>query len=160
MKKGLVSGAMITTASLLILGCQQPAEPVIESMTSTDTLSQDNALMTQSSLDTLSQESGAANATLAGYAMVDGKMMNVMSNGETGSMEKDATLSDDTSVMMDGKVLMKDGTTVMMKDGNLIDLNGKMMDMDDFLKLQSPATVVEAGSTVSTTTTKVKRTNY
>lgn len=54
------------------------------------------------------------------FMMKDGKMMAGVENSGATMMEKDMMMSDGTKVMMDGKVMMKDGATVMMKEGETI----------------------------------------
>ncbi len=65
--------------------------------------------------------------------MKDGKMM-VRKNGETMPMMMDMTMSNGTKVMMDGKVMMADGTSRMMMDGEAMTMDGKMTKMDDTMK--------------------------
>ncbi len=58
-----------------------------------------------------------------GVFMKDGKVMETMA-GKTTSLMKDVTLKDGTKIMMDGSILMKDGTKGMLKNGDLYDLDG------------------------------------
>ncbi len=65
--------------------------------------------------------------------MKDGKMM-VRKNGETMPMTMDMTMSNGTKVMMDGKVMMVDGTSRRMMDGEAMTMDGKMTKMNDKMK--------------------------
>jgi len=65
--------------------------------------------------------------------MKDGKMM-VIKNGDIMPMEIDMALSDDTKVMVNGMVMMRDGTSRMMMEGEAMTIDGKMTKMDDKMK--------------------------
>lgn len=57
--------------------------------------------------------------------MKEGKMM-CMIGGKEMPMDKDMTMKDGTTCMVNGECVMKDGTKMQMKDGQCMDMNGKM----------------------------------
>ena len=62
--------------------------------------------------------------------MKNGKMM-MTKNGNTMPMDMDMTLSDGTKVMMDGILMMADGSTRRMMDGEAMTMAGKMAKMQE-----------------------------
>ena len=63
-----------------------------------------------------------------GCMMKDGKMMMMMDGKPTGAMDHEMTMSNGTKVMTDGTMMMKDGTKGHMKDGQMMTMDGKMME--------------------------------
>jgi len=57
--------------------------------------------------------------------MKDGKLT-VIKGGKHMDMTEDMTLSNGTTVMKDGSVKMKDGSTTTLKDGDCIYMDGKI----------------------------------
>jgi hypothetical protein len=64
------------------------------------------------------------------YVMEKGKVMS-MKNGKEMAMSKNMMLSNGATIMTDGTVKMKDGTTTMLKEGQYVDMNGKIGMMSD-----------------------------
>lgn len=58
-----------------------------------------------------------------GVFMKDGKVMETM-GGKTTDLMKDVMLKDGTKIMMDGTILMKDGSKGMLKNGEMYDMDG------------------------------------
>lgn len=58
-----------------------------------------------------------------GIMMKDGKVM-VMKNGEKTALLQDTTLSNGTTITVDGTVKSSDGTTTMLKDGDYVNSDG------------------------------------
>lgn len=71
------------------------------------------------------QEINALNKRMNRVMMVNGKMMR-MRDGDIAGLDEDATLTDDTRVTRDGKIIKPDGTTRMMKDGDSMGMDGMM----------------------------------
>ena len=71
------------------------------------------------------QEVNALKNKMNGFTMVNGKVMK-MTDGVITEMTEDTTLSDDTKVTVDGKIVKPDGTTTMMKDGDSMGMDGMM----------------------------------
>src|SRR3990167_7631271 len=70
-----------------------------------------------------------------GFEMKDGKMLMVDEKAKTMSpMEKNAVLNDGTKVMMDGKVMKKDGTSFMLKEGESIWMDGTFMKAGEMME--------------------------
>ena len=63
-----------------------------------------------------------------GVMMKDGKMMMMKGGKASGPMDKEMTMSDGTKVKPDGSIMMKDGKMMMMKNGQMMMMDGKMMD--------------------------------
>ena len=59
------------------------------------------------------------------YVMENGKVM-AMKNGKEMILTQNMMLKNGATVMPDGMVKMKDGTTNMLKDGQYVDIDGKM----------------------------------
>ncbi|HME70213.1 MAG TPA: DUF6799 domain-containing protein [Myxococcota bacterium] len=67
-------------------------------------------------------------ASTDGVMMKDNKMMMMQDGKATGPMSHDMTMTNGTKVMMDGTMVMKDGTKDHMKDGQMMTMDGKMME--------------------------------
>ncbi|MFI5224023.1 MAG: DUF6799 domain-containing protein [Nitrospirales bacterium] len=63
-----------------------------------------------------------------GVMMKDGKMWRLQDGKEIGRMDRETTLSNGTKVAMNGKMMMKDGKEVQMQEGQIIMLDGKMIE--------------------------------
>ena len=61
--------------------------------------------------------------------MRDGKML-VKRRGRITPMKEDLAIFDGTRVMMDGTVMMTDGTARTMMDGEAITMDGTITDME------------------------------
>jgi hypothetical protein len=72
--------------------------------------------------------SGLMAAEMAGVMMKNGKMMMMKDGKPIGPMEHEMTMGNGTTVMMDGTMKMKDGKETHMKDGQIMMLDGKMME--------------------------------
>ncbi len=59
--------------------------------------------------------------------MMEGGKMMMMKGGKTMAMDNDVTLTNGATVMADGSMKMKDGTTKQLKDGDCVYMDGKMM---------------------------------
>lgn len=57
--------------------------------------------------------------------MKDGKMM-VKKNGEKTQLTQDTTLSNGTSVMLNGTVTTSDGNAVILKNGEFVNMDGSI----------------------------------
>lgn len=71
------------------------------------------------------QEVNALKNKMNGFTMVNGKVLK-MTDGAVTEMTEDTTLSDDTKVTVDGKIVKPDGTTTMMKNGESVGMDGTM----------------------------------
>src|SRR3989338_7858521 len=93
-----------------------------------------------------------------GFEMKNGKMVMIDEKTKAESMmQKDAVLNDGTKVMMDGKVIRKDGTTFMLKEGESIWMDdgsfmkaGEMMKKEEAMMDKSPYTGKVLAGTEST----------
>jgi Domain of unknown function (DUF6799) len=63
-----------------------------------------------------------------GVMMQNGKMMMMKEGKAAGPMENSMTMSNGTIVMGDGTVKMKDGTEAHMKEGQMMMMDGHMME--------------------------------
>jgi hypothetical protein len=63
-----------------------------------------------------------------GVMMKDGKMVRMTEGKEIGRMDRETTMSNGTRVTMNGKMLMKDGKEMQLQEGQIVMLDGKMMD--------------------------------
>lgn len=69
---------------------------------------------------------------VAGFAMEGGKMKMIGVNGENETMmTEDVRLKSGMKVMMDGKVIMADGTTIMLKEGDAVMMDGTVKTVED-----------------------------
>jgi hypothetical protein len=67
-------------------------------------------------------------AGMDGVMMSDGKMMTMHEGKPMGPMEHQMTMSNGTTVMPDGTVKMKDGAQTHMKNGQMIMMDGHIME--------------------------------
>ena len=63
-----------------------------------------------------------------GVTMKNGKIWRMHDGREVGPMDSQTTLSNGTKVMMNGKIVTKDGKEMQMQEGQTIMLDGKMME--------------------------------
>ncbi len=63
-----------------------------------------------------------------GVTMKDGKMWRLQDGKEVGRMDRETTMANGTKVMMNGKVLMKDGKEGQLQEGQIMMLDGKMIE--------------------------------
>jgi hypothetical protein len=63
-----------------------------------------------------------------GVMMKDGKMWRLQDGKEIGRMDRETTMSNGTKVMMNGKLTMKDGKESQLQEGQILMLDGKMME--------------------------------
>ena len=60
--------------------------------------------------------------------MKNGKMWRMQDGKEVGPMDSQTTLSNGTKVMMNGKMVTKDGKEMQLQEGQTIMLDGKLME--------------------------------
>jgi hypothetical protein len=63
-----------------------------------------------------------------GVMMKEGKMWRLQDGKEIGRMDRETILTNGAKVMMNGKMLMKDGKEMQIQEGQIVMLDGKMMD--------------------------------
>jgi hypothetical protein len=63
-----------------------------------------------------------------GVMMKDGKMVRMTEGKEIGRMDRETVLSNGSRVTMNGKVLLKDGKEMQLQEGQIVMLDGKMME--------------------------------
>jgi hypothetical protein len=63
-----------------------------------------------------------------GVMMKDGKMVRMTEGKEIGRMDRETTLSNGARVTMNGKMMMKDGKEMQIQEGQIVMLDGKMME--------------------------------
>ncbi len=63
-----------------------------------------------------------------GIMMQNGKMMMMKAGKAAGPMTSDMTMSNGTKVTMDGAIIMSDGIKDQMKDGEMMMMDGKIME--------------------------------
>jgi hypothetical protein len=63
-----------------------------------------------------------------GIMMKAGKMVRVSEGKEIGRMDRETTMSNGTRVTMNGKMLMKDGKEVQLQEGQVVMLDGKLIE--------------------------------
>jgi len=63
-----------------------------------------------------------------GVMMKEGKMWRLQDGKEIGRMDRETTLSNGTRVMMNGKMMMKDGKEMQIQEGQIVMLDGKMIE--------------------------------
>ena len=63
-----------------------------------------------------------------GIMMKDGKMWRLQDGKEIGRMDRETTTSNGTKVMMNGKMMMKDGKEMQLQEGQILMLDGKLME--------------------------------
>ena len=63
-----------------------------------------------------------------GVTMRDGKMWRMQDGREVGRMDSQTTLSNGTKVLMNGKIVTKDGKEMQLQEGQIVMLDGKLME--------------------------------
>ncbi len=63
-----------------------------------------------------------------GVMMRDGKMWRLQDEKEIGRMDRETTMSNGTKVMMSGKMMMKDGKEMQLQEGQVMMLDGKLIE--------------------------------
>lgn len=63
-----------------------------------------------------------------GVMMKGGKVIRVSEGKEIARMDRQTTMSNGTKVMMNGKMLMKDGKEMQLQEGQSIMLDGKLVE--------------------------------
>ena len=63
-----------------------------------------------------------------GVMMKDGKMWRMQDGKEIGRMDRETTLSNGTKVAMNGKTVTKDGQQSQLEEGQIMMLDGKMIE--------------------------------
>jgi len=63
-----------------------------------------------------------------GVMMKDGKMWRLQDGKEIGRMDRETTMANGTRVMMNGKMMMKDGKEGQLQEGQIMMLDGKMQE--------------------------------
>lgn len=69
--------------------------------------------------------------------MMDEDKMWIVKDGTVKEMDRDVMMSNGDKVMVDGKVLNKDGSEEMMKNGDSMDMDGNMISTKDSEKNDS-----------------------
>jgi len=67
-------------------------------------------------------------AEKAGVVMKDGKMWRLQDGKEIGRMDRETTMSNGTKVLMNGKMMMRDGKELQLQEGQIMMLDGKLME--------------------------------
>ena len=68
--------------------------------------------------------------------MKDGKMWRVHGGSEIGPMDRETTLSNGTRILMNGKMITKDGKESQLQEGQMVMLDGKMKEGDKDIKME------------------------
>jgi len=63
-----------------------------------------------------------------GVTMKDGKMWRLQDGKEIGRMDRETTMANGTKVMMNGKMQMKDGKESQLQEGQIMMLDGKLVE--------------------------------
>ena len=63
-----------------------------------------------------------------GVMMRDGKMWRLQDGKEIGRMDRETTMSNGTKVLMNGKMMMRDGKELQLQEGQIMMLDGKLME--------------------------------
>lgn len=63
-----------------------------------------------------------------GVMMKDGKMVRLQEGKDIGRMDRETTMSNGTRVMMNGKMVMKDGKEGKLQEGQIMMLDGKLIE--------------------------------
>jgi len=63
-----------------------------------------------------------------GVTMKDGKMIRLQEGKDIGRMDRETTMSNGTRVMMNGKMVMKDGKEMQLQEGQIMMLDGKLIE--------------------------------
>lgn len=119
LKLGVGASAAMLALGLVLAGCNTqtattPSTSTNSSKAATNSAAKNDAMMKD-------------DKKMMGVMMKDGKMMEVMSNGEMMMMDKSDMMMGDTKVMKSGEMMMKDGSKMMMKDGMMMMADGTMM---------------------------------
>jgi hypothetical protein len=69
-------------------------------------------------------------AEMDGIMMKDGKLMMMHSGKEVSRMDRETTLRNGAKVLMNGKIAMKDGKIVQLQEGQMVMLDGKLIEAD------------------------------
>ncbi len=64
-----------------------------------------------------------------GVMMKDGKMVRMTEGKEIGRMDRAMTMTNGTKVTMNGMMKMKDGKEMQLQEGQIMMLDGKMMEV-------------------------------
>ena len=65
----------------------------------------------------------------------DGKMVRFHDGKEIGRMDRETTMSNGVKVMMNGKLVMKDGKESQLQEGQMLMMDGKMMEGGKDMKM-------------------------
>jgi hypothetical protein len=71
-----------------------------------------------------------------GIMMKDGKMVRFHDGKEIGRMDRETTMSNGVKVMMNGKMVMKDGKESQLQEGQMVMMDGKMKEGDKDMKME------------------------
>lgn len=105
--------SLFVVVAVLLAGCNKPLE-----ISGAHQEGMEKQTMEQESME-MAEE---------GFEMMGGKMMMVDAKTKTQSvMDKDAVLHDGTKVMMNGKVMKKDGSMFTLKEGESMWMDGSFM---------------------------------
>jgi hypothetical protein len=63
-----------------------------------------------------------------GLMMKNGKIQKLQEGKDIGPMDRMTTMSNGTKVMMNGKIITKDGQQSQLEEGQVMMLNGKLME--------------------------------
>ena len=63
-----------------------------------------------------------------GITMKDGKMVRLQEGKDIGRMDREMTMSNGTRVNMKGKMIMKDGKEGQLQEGQIMMLDGKLIE--------------------------------
>jgi hypothetical protein len=63
-----------------------------------------------------------------GVTMKDGKMVRLQEGKDIGRMDREMTMSNGTRVNMKGKMIMKDGKEGQLQEGQIMMLDGKLIE--------------------------------
>jgi hypothetical protein len=63
-----------------------------------------------------------------GVTMKEGKLWRLQDGKEIGRMDRETTMSNGTRLLMNGKMVMKDGKTIQLQEGQSLMLDGKLIE--------------------------------
>lgn len=63
-----------------------------------------------------------------GVMMKDGKVVRLSEGKDIGRMDRETTLSNGAKVSMNGKLTLKDGKEMQLQEGQIVMLDGKMIE--------------------------------
>ena len=63
-----------------------------------------------------------------GVMMKDGKVLRLSEGKDIGRMDRETTLSNGAKVSMSGKLTMKDGKEMQLQEGQIVMLDGKLIE--------------------------------